>query len=125
MSEVRELNPVTHVYPSGAVVVANYRAFVQLDNYDPPRKQEVVMLEEIQWPPAEDGFTGVEMEVIRGLDVFPYGAKALWIIDDGSTTRLMYTATYHPELRNIGLKSFPTGLPSGPTVTYHLKITAV
>jgi len=125
MSKVREIHPPAFVYPTGAVVTANYRAFVQLDNYDPPRREATVMLEEIQWPLADNGFVGVEMEILRGLDVFPYGSKALWIIDDGSTTRLMYTATWHPEGRNIGLKSFPTGQPFGPTVTYHLKISAV
>jgi hypothetical protein len=125
MSEVREINAPGFVYPSGVVVATNYRAYVQLDNYDPPRKEDVVMLEELTWPPSDNGFVGVEIEVIRGLDVFPRGPKALWIIDDGSTTRLMYTVTFHLKNRNIGLKSFPTGLPSGPTVTYHLKITEV
>lgn len=123
MTEVREINPPAFIYPSGAMVTANYRAYVQLDNYEPPRREAVVMLEEITWPPADDGFVGVEMEVISGLDVFPYGSKALWIIDDGVSARLMYTVTYHPEKRNVGLKSFPTGQPFGPTVTYHLKIT--
>lgn len=123
MSEVREMRPVGYVYPTGATVTANYRAYVELDNHTPARRQDVVMLEEILWPPSDDGFVGVEMEVLRGLDVFPYGSKALWIIDDKSTTRLMYTATFHPKLRNIGLKSFPVGQPFGPTVTYHLNVT--
>lgn len=127
MSDVRELRPVGYVYPSGARVVKNWRAWVPLDNHTPARREETVMLEEIEWPPSDDGFIGVQIEVIRGLKIFTHFNRALWIIDDGTDVRLMYTATWHPIGQNVGLKDFPAGLVGGfgPRTTYHLMITEV
>lgn len=124
----QEPRPIGWTGPTGAKVVRHVRAFAALDNHTPARRTKRVTLEEYEWPPSDDGFIGVQYRIVGGLDVFPYGAKALWLLDDGQTVRVMYTAAHHPTERYIGVKDFtPTGFGfgCGPTVAYHLKVTEV
>lgn len=125
MTEVqRDPHPVGWTGASGAKVIRHWRAYAALDNYTPVRRDAAVMIEEIEWPPSDDGFTGVEFCIMRGLDHFRNSAHAVWLLDDGATVKVMYTATYHPEVRTVGLKTFnPGSFNHGPCTVYHLTIT--
>jgi hypothetical protein len=121
-----ELRPVGWTGPTGAKVIRHWRAYAALDNHTPSRREASVILEEIEWPPSDDGFTGVEFRIVKGLDHFRHGAHAVWLLDDGGTLRVMYTATYHPTERTIGVKTFtPDSHNHGPATVYHLRITEV
>lgn len=125
MSNARTARPVGWTGPTGAQVVKHLRGWSPLDNHTPARRDDTVAIEVIEWPARDDGFTGVELEIVGGLDVFRHGAQALWAVDDGAAVRLYYTCTYHPEHRHIGLKRLTPGLDVGPRTTYYVRVTEV
>lgn len=146
MSEAREIRPIGWTGSTGAMVSGHLRATAAIDRYEPPRSHANVMIEEIHWPPSDDGFTGAELVIIGGLSAFRLARKAVWIIDDGQTVRPYYTVMYHETEDTVGLKSFPThfradgsreirpdngrevdmsGWMIGPATAYHLKVTGV
>jgi hypothetical protein len=108
------------------MVVRHLEGVSPLDRYEPTRSYGNVMIEEIGWPLSGDGWTGVELEIINGLDVYKHARRALWLIDFGpGDVRPYYTCTYHETERHVGLKSYPSGLESAPLTTYYVKVTEV
>lgn len=124
----RPVRPVGWTGPTGASVTAHLTFMAAADNRR-GRAQSIVsgVMEEIAWPPSDDGFTGVELTIVGGLDLFKDGYRARYLIDDGTNVRVYYVATYHPTERNIGLKHMRTGIfdpeCDGPHTLYQLKIT--
>lgn len=120
-----ELRPIGWTGPTGAMVVRHLRAWCPLDNHIPARRETIVMMEEYHWPLRDDGYSGYEVRIIGGLDAFPKGAHALWIMDEAGKSRVMHTAGWHETHRYIALKSFPAGLLGGfgPRIAYHLMTT--
>lgn len=127
MGESLKIRPVGWTGPGGAKVVAHWRATAAMDNHTPTRNYSVAMLEEWVWPPREDGFVGLEFVIVGGLDAFPRAEGARWILDDGESVRLMYSAGYHPKGRYVGIKTYPSGdvLGDGPRTVYHLIVKKV
>jgi hypothetical protein len=125
MTDAREIRPVGWTGPTGVRVVSHLRVWSPLDNFNPARRETQLTLEAYEWPPSDDGYTGIEYGIPNGLDVFKHARNALWLLDDGASARMFYTVTYHPEQRNVGIKSFPCGLIGGfgPRFTYHLMAT--
>lgn len=124
----RELRHVGWTGPTGAMVTAHLHYMVALDNRR-GRQQKISngTAEVITWPPADNGFVGVEIELVHGLDIFKDGHKARFLIDDGETVTLYYVATWHPEERNIGLKQLTSSTiwdpeSGGPHPLYHLHV---
>lgn len=113
---------------TGATVTAHLSFMAATDNRRGNAQTIATgILEELHWPPREDGFTGTELRIVGGMDHFPDASSARYLIDDGESLTLYYVATYHPELRTIGLKHMRSGTwePStdGPARLYTLKIT--
>lgn len=142
----REIRPVGWTGPTGVMVVRHLRAVATLDRYEPPRNYGHVMIEEMHWPPSDDGYVGAELTIINGLSTFRHARQAVWLVDGGRTVRPYYTVTYHETDDCVSLGSFPThfsadgtrrirpdnGRPVdmsnwmlGPRTAYHLKITEV
>jgi hypothetical protein len=123
----RELRPIGWTGPTGARTSAHLHITVPMDNHTPTRDYAYRIVERITWPESADGFTGIEISIPGGVDVFPDFRRALWLLDDGETMTPYYTATWHPEHRNIGLKRMTpeAGKPGagfGPRRTYHVMV---
>lgn len=125
MSEARKIYPVGWAGPTGARVVRHLSGVSALDNYEPTRTYGYPLIECWEWPPSEDGYTGVELNIAAGLDIFKHARRALWLIDDGETVTPYYTVTYHETERNVGLKRYPVGLESGVLHTYYIRVKGV
>lgn len=122
--------PVGTVFNATGAMVSAHLSFLAATDNRRGRAQTVVggTVEELHWPPNDDGFTGVELRIVGGLDLFPQGDSARYLIDDGHSLALYYVATFHSEHRTIGLKHDTAGHwdpdTDGPKRLYHLKITA-
>jgi hypothetical protein len=124
-----EIRPIGWTGPTGATVTAHLRFVAATDNRK-GRGQTIVtgLMEEIHWPPRDDGFVGVELRIISGLDLFKDGHAARFLIDGGSPLALYYVATWGPDDRAIGLKHetrstlFDPEI-SGPKRLYTLHVT--
>lgn len=125
--DVETLRPIGWTGPTGVRVAAHVRVWSPLDNHTPTRSDVTCTLEQYEWPVRADGFTGNEYRIPGGLDLFPQGDRALWLLDDGTHVTVLYCTGYHPAKRYIGLKSFPAGLVGGfgPRRTYHLMIQEI
>lgn len=121
--------PIGTVFNRTGAMVSAHLSFIAATDNCRGNAQTIVTgtLEEIHWPPNEDGFTGVELRIVGGLDHFPQGDAARYLIDDGESLALYYVATYNPEMRTIGLKHMRSGewgpTTDGPARLYTLKIT--
>jgi hypothetical protein len=129
MSEnaTRELLPIGHVSRSGASVVAHLSYVAAVDNRR-GRAQgiEYGTAEVWQWPPRKDGWSGVEISLPGGLDLFKDGHAVRFLIAEGDTITPYYVATFHPTERNIGLKRLTPSAwdpeSDGPKRTYYLHV---
>ena len=83
----RELRPIGWTGPTGVTVSAHLSVTVPLDNYVPTREYAYRIIERLTWPEREDGFTGIEISIPGGMDVFKDADRALWILDDGRESR--------------------------------------
>jgi hypothetical protein len=125
----RTLRPLGWTGPTGARVTAHLHVSVALDNHLPvPRLRVHRVIEQITWPEAENGWTGIELSIPGGLDDFRDGDRALWLLDDGSSLTAYVTVVYHPKRRYIGLKRMrpEAGTPCagyGPRRAYHVLVT--
>lgn len=122
MSDRQEIRPVGWTGPTGTVVEAHLRGWSPLDNHQPTRHHAHVDIERWRWPDRGDGFVGIELSIIGGLDKYRHGRRALWLVDDGETVTPYYTCGYHETGRYIGLKKYPVGLESGVMHTYYLRV---
>ena len=105
------LRPLGWTGPTGAKITAHLLYVAATDNRR-GRAQTVISgtAEVYDWTDnptyQESGWTGVEIGLPHGLDLFPDGHKSRFLLIDRDTgeVTVYYAATYHPEHRNIGLK---------------------
>lgn len=126
----RELRPIGWTGPTGVTVSAHLSVTVPLDNYVPTREYAYRIIERLTWPEREDGFTGSEISIPGGLDVFRDADRALWILDDGESVTPYVSTGFHPELRYVSLKRMrpeagEPGAGYGPRRVYHMLVTDV
>lgn len=118
-NEIEFLRPLGWTGPTGARIVAHLGYHAATDNRR-GRAQTVVTgtAEVYDWTDnpthQANGWKGIEISLPHGLDLFPDGHNARFLIlnREAGTQTIYYVAGYHPTRRSIGLK------PELPSATF-------
>lgn len=130
MNAPATIRPVGTVFTASGARVAAHLSFASAVDNRRGRGQTIVTgtAELIEWPDRPDGFVGVTLRIVGGLDLFPDAERARYLIADDASHALFYVATYHRTERNIGLKTLTPGPfdpeSDGPCRLYTLRVTA-
>jgi hypothetical protein len=101
--------PLGWTGPTGAKITAHLHFNAATDNRR-GRAQTVVsgVAEVYDWTDntlhQQDGWTGTEISIVDGLDLFDHSARFLIMNPSTGETTLYYASGYHPKERYIGLK---------------------